>query len=625
MIKSFLTDYNFPEDLKEMSEKELELLTFAIRDFLIEHVSKTGGHIASGLGAVELSIALHKVFDSPRDKIIWDVGHQTYVHKILTGRAADFPSLRQMGGLSGFPKMQESEHDMFDAGHSSSSLSFAAGMAAARDLKKENYNIIAVIGDGALTGGLAYEALNNIGDAKTRLIVILNDNGMSIAPNTGSVSKHLGRLRASRKYLHLKKNVRKRVSKIPNIGDVLLNGMVHFRNTIKYSVIEEGVLFEELGFKYYGPVDGHSLPELLETLNATKEMTGPVLIHAITKKGKGYSIAETHPDKFHGIDPFDPATGELVTKSDKLSYSDIYGNELIKIAGENDNVVAICAAMIDGTGLNKFKDVYSDRIFDVGIAEEHAVTFAAGMARSGYRPFVTIYSTFLQRAYDEIIEDVCLQKFPVVFALDRAGVVGADGETHHGIFDLSYLSHMPNMTIMAPSSGEELKMMLRYALALGGPCAIRYPRGTADMPASQPVSLEKGVSQIISTGRDAEIWAVGNMLSTAVAVSEKLKLKRIDTGVVNVRFVKPLDKKGLLESSVRAKNIITIEDNVVTGGFGQQAAVFLEESGAGARIKICGWPDEFIEHGTCKQLRVRHFLDETSLTERISDFIEGKA
>ena len=623
MIKSDLLQYKFPEDLKAMSLDELDLLSYQIRDFLLEKVSRTGGHIASNLGAVELTIALHRQFSSPVDKIVWDVGHQTYVHKILTGRAKGFDDLRKQGGLSGFPKKKESPHDVFDAGHGSSSLSFAAGMAAARDLEKGKYNIVAVIGDGALTGGLAYEALNNIGDSGTRMIMILNDNGMSISKNIGGMSKHLRKLRATSGYLKFKKNVKKTVTGIPTVGKNIYSHLSRMRDRLKYSVIEEGIIFEQMGIKYLGPVDGHNIGEMLKVLRAAKQMNGPVLIHVITEKGKGYSHAEAHPARFHGTGPFDIDTGNPIVSTEMPTYSDVFGQAMKELGSENEKIVAVGAAMLNSTGLSDFKRAFPRRTFDVGIAEEHAVTFAAGLAQNGLKPVVSIYSTFLQRAYDEIIEDVCLQELPVVFALDRAGVVGADGETHHGIFDLSYMMHMPNMSIMAPADRNELCAMLRYALSQDGPCAVRYPRGKAS-EGEQDVVIN-GKSHVISTGSDVEIWAVGEMVATAADVCGKLKEKGINAGVINARHIKPLDAETLKESAERTGLIVTLEDNVISGGFGQSIMAELSEMGADTEIINAGWPDSFIEHGSCSDLKKKYGLDADSLTERICDLIEKKA
>ena len=471
-----LTEYHFPADLKEMNEEQLELLSYEIREFLLEKVSKTGGHLASNLGIVELTIALHKVFDSPKDKLLWDVGHQSYVHKILTGRAGEFDHLRQMGGISGFPKIKESIHDMFDTGHSSTSVSAAAGMAAARDIRKENYEVIAVIGDGSMTGGMAFEALNNVGASKSKVIVVLNDNGMSISRNIGGLSQHLSKLRTSKGYMRFKNAVKQSVNRIPLIGGELYTDLSHAKDRLKYALLSGGVIFEELGFTYLGPVNGHNLSELIEVLETAKKISGPVFVHIITQKGKGYRNAEQNPDKFHGIAPFDAETGSLLSPQN-TSYSAVFGDEVLKLAKQDEHIVAITAAMCDATGLSRFSQKFPERFFDVGIAEAHGVTFAAGLARSGMHPVVAIYSSFLQRAYDQILEDVCLMKLPVVFAVDRAGIVGADGETHHGLFDLSYMLPMPNMTILAPYGQDQMRAALQYALAQSGPVAIRYPRG----------------------------------------------------------------------------------------------------------------------------------------------------
>jgi len=611
MLKKKLTEYNFPEDLKTMTERELELLPYEIRDYLIENVSKTGGHLASNLGVVELTIAIHKVFESPTDKIIWDVGHQSYIHKILTGRAADMCTIRSYEGMSGFPKRDESVHDCFETGHSSTSISAATGFAVARDLAGEKHEVIAVIGDGALTGGLAYEGLNNAGDSKSKMIVILNDNGMSISKSTGAVAKHLSKLRLSTAYLDLKRQLKKTLKGIPGVGEGLYLGAEHLRDSIKYAIIQ-GAIFEEFGFKYIGPIDGHKLKDLIETLALAKTMDGPVLIHVLTTKGKGYKNAENNPNKFHGIGPFDPTTGVQLNSLSDLSFSQCFGNKIVQLAAKNDKIVVVCAAMSDGTGLEEFKQKFPDRIFDVGIAEAHAVTFAAGLAQGGLKPVVAIYSTFLQRAYDQILMDVCLQNLPVIFAIDRAGNVGQDGETHHGIFDLSYLEHMPNLTILAPKDGQELSEMLEYAVSLNGPCAIRYPRGAAS-------DVTVGTAQ----GADVEIWAVGKMVSIGSNACELLKKMDIDAGIINVKRIKPLDQAGILASARRVKHIVTLEDNSVIGGFGQQLSSFLLEKGIlDVKVTNIGWPDKFIEHGSIDELFEKYELDARGIAERIRKAIE---
>ncbi|MDO5414204.1 MAG: 1-deoxy-D-xylulose-5-phosphate synthase [Bacillota bacterium] len=617
-MNKYLMKHRFPDDLKKMDNGELELLSYEIRDFLVEEVSKTGGHLASNLGAVELSIALHKVFDSPKDKLIWDVGHQTYVHKILTGRADKFPGLRQLNGLSGFPKSKESPHDIFDTGHSSTSISLGLGMAAARDVKGEDYNVISIIGDGAMTGGVAFEALNNVASLNSKMIVILNDNEMSISKNTGGFSKYLGRLRGSDKYLSMKSQIKKNVSKVPVIGEGMITGLKNARKSIKYAMID-GIIFEELGFKYFGPVDGHDINELCETLELAKEYKKPVFIHVITKKGKGYSKAEERPDIFHGIGPFDMDTGIPIKSSDKPSYSKVFGNKLTKMADEDDRIVAISAAMINGTGLDSFKEKHPDKIFDVGIAEGHAVTFAAGLAKAGLKPYFAVYSTFLQRAYDEIIEDVCLQNLPVVFCIDRAGIVGADGETHHGIFDLSYLRHIPNMTIMAPKDGAELEAMLEFSKTIDGPCAIRYPRGSA-ADISKPNKITLGKSHQIKRGTDVEIWSVGTMADKVIKAADILKAKGISASIINTEFVKPLDTDRLKKSAEKYPLIVTVEDNVVSGGIGEgiKDIVSLKD----VKVINIGWPDDFIEHGTSDELYAKHGMDPRSIAERIIKELE---
>ena len=616
-----LLNYSFPGDLKQMTADELQTLSCDIRKFLIDSVSKTGGHLASNLGIVELTIGLHKVFDSPRDKIVWDVGHQSYVHKILTGRADKFPGLRQTGGISGFPKAAESPHDIFDTGHGSNSVSLAAGLAAARDIRGEDYNVIAVIGDGALTGGMAYEGLNNLGYMKSKSIVVLNDNGMSISKNTGSISMHLNKLRVSSNYLNAKESVKKALNKVPVIGRGLAQGVSHLKNSLKYAIVDGGAIFEEFGFTYIGPIDGNNIEKVIETLEIAKDSTEPVLIHAITKKGKGYRQAEEMPNKFHGIGPFDAGTGVAVSGGE--SFSSVFGKKLVNMALEDGRITAVCAAMTEGTGLSIFSETFPERTFDAGIAEEHAVSFAAGLAKSGLKPVVAIYSTFLQRAYDQIMMDVALQNLPVIFAVDRSGNVGADGETHHGTFDLSYLSQIPNMTVLAPKDYEELELMLEYAVSLDGPCAIRYPRGRQfEFPAellAQPVKTAQ--AQVFFTGGDVEIWACGKMTATAVEVFSILDGRGIKCGVVNARFVKPLDKETLLESAARTKLIVTLEDNVLAGGFGGQIAAAL--SGSDTKVYSFGWPDRFIEHGSSEQLFKKYGLDAETIAERIVDIIES--
>ncbi len=622
-MKSDITQYNFPEDLKKMSVAEMEILSYSIRDFLIEKVSATGGHLASNLGVVELTLALHKMFDSPKDKIIWDVGHQAYVHKILTGRAGEFDTLRQLDGLSGFPKAKESKHDIYDTGHSSVSVSAAAGLAAARDLNNEKYEVIAVIGDGSLTGGMAYEGLNNIGDSKSKVIVILNDNGMSISPNTGGISKHLGNLRTSKGYLGAKKFVKNRLRTIPSIGKSLVNGLADFKNDIKYSIMDHGgVLFEELGFTYFGPVDGHNISDLLNVLSHAKSLDEPVLIHVITKKGKGYRNAESNPGKFHGIGPFDPTTGTLLQKKDGETFSSLFGRFITEKAEKDEKIVAITAAMCEATGLDKFSNKFPKRFFDVGIAEEHAVSFAAGLAKGGMKPVVCIYSSFLQRSYDQIMQDVCMQNLPVIFAIDRAGCVGADGETHHGMFDLSYLSTIPNMTVLAPKDGNELKAMLDFAFELNGPVAIRYPRGKANYD-KEIMSTYSGGNIRVSQGERIDIWACGKMYDCGLKVCQILNSKGISAGLVEVASVKPLDLEPFYQLSHKPETIVTIEDNSLAGGFGTKLSSQL--AGTATEVLKFGWPDEFVPQGTFEQLTDRFGLTPEKIAERICEHIERKA
>ncbi len=615
-MSKYLKKHDFPSDLKNMSYDELELLSYEIRDFLVESVSKTGGHLASSLGVVELSIALHRVFDSPKDKLIWDVGHQSYVHKILTGRMDGFDHLRQMGGMSGFPKRCESDHDVFDTGHSSTSVSLGLGLAAARDLAGEDYRVVSVIGDGALTGGLCFEAFNHAGHLETDMIVVLNDNGMSISPNIGGLSNHLVKLSGTAGYSAVKNRIKTGMSKVPVIGDEIVTGIQHAKEKIKYSVLEDGVIFEELGFKYIGPVDGHNIKELCEVLQNATKIGGPVLIHTLTTKGKGYSPAEKDPGRFHGTGPFDISTGKALKKGAGPSWSAVFGDKLMRMAFQDQKITAVSAAMIEGTGLEMFSRTFPRRIFDVGIAEEHAVTFSAGLAKAGMKPFVAIYSTFLQRAYDQIMEDVCLQELPVVFCLDRAGAVGADGETHHGIFDISYLRTMPGMTILAPATAKQLEQMMEWAAQSEGPCAIRYPRGEAPQEPELP-DFQAGKAQRIREGKDVEIWACGSMLPQAVKAAEHLEKEGIMAGVVNMASVQPLDEEELARSAAEHDMIVTVEDNIITGGIGEHICRLLSEKEV--RVVNLGWPDRFIPHGSQEELYEAFGLDGASIAARIAE------
>ena len=604
---------------KTASISELDELSEEIRQFLVEKVSKTGGHLASNLGIVELSIALIRVFDCPRDKIIYDVGHQSYVHKILTGRAKGFDTLRQYGGMSGFPKSRESEYDAYDTGHSSTSVSAAYGMAVARDIAGDDYNVTAVIGDGSFTSGIVYEALNNIGANRTDINIILNDNGMSISRNVGAMSKYLTKVRSSRKYDQAKVSVKSALDNVPVVGKPISSSIRNSKKKLKYSVLgEEAHIIEDLGIKYFGPVDGYDIREMSEIIQAASEYNGPTLIHVITTKGKGYEWAEKYPRKFHGIGPFDVETGEPKS-SGGTSYSKVFGETVTSLASKDDKIVAIAAAMGTATGLLPFYEAHPDRYFDVGIAEEHAVVFAAGLAKCGYKPVVAIYSSFLQRSFDFIIEDVALQDLHVVFAVDRAGLVGADGETHHGQFDLSYFSMIPGMTVLAPADGNQLAEMLEFAVDMDGPVAIRYPRGSAD---SSHLRMKrfKGANNVISTGKDVTLLAVGAMLDEAIAAAEILKAAGYDTGIINVAVVKPLDTGW---ANLDTGLVVTIEDNVITGGFGQQFDAAY--NGASYDIINVAIPDDFVTHGDVATLRKECGIDAQSIADKVIRHYEGKA
>ena len=614
-MSNHIKDYKLPEDIKSMDENSLELLSTGIRAFLIDTISKTGGHLASNLGVVEITVGLHKIFDFPKDKLIWDVGHQSYINKILTGRADRFSTLRQNDGMSGFPKRSESEYDVYDTGHSSTSISAAMGLAVARDINKSDEEVIAVIGDGAMTGGPSFEALNNLGSLGSKVIIVLNDNGMSISEINGGLSEHLSKLRTSSEYQNTKNNIKKAINKIPDLGKPLSKGIAGLKRAIKYAIFSGGVIFEELGITYLGPFDGNNMSDVLRGLNQAKNAPGPVLVHFITKKGKGYKQAEQNPDKFHGIGAFDKETGATLSKS-QTSYSEIFGKKMFELAEKNDKLVALTAAMCTATGLNQMREKYPKRVFDVGIAEAHACIFAAGLALGGMHPVVAIYSSFLQRAYDEIIEDVCLQKLPVTFAIDRAGIVGADGETHHGIFDLSYLLPLPNMTVLAPCDANQLEEMLEYAVSKDAPVAIRYPRGSADMT-KHIVGNGEIKNNIISEGKDVSIIAVGNMLNKAIRAADILKEHGIDAKVCSASVLKPFDDSII---SSEDKLIFTLEDNLIRGGFGEYIAANYTN-----KVVNLGWPDKFIEHGDCEYLYKKYELDAESIAERIRRELEGKA
>ncbi|OFI07602.1 1-deoxy-D-xylulose-5-phosphate synthase [Clostridium acetireducens DSM 10703] len=614
-----LDKYKYENQIKSMSIEELNIFSKEIREFLIEKVSKTGGHLASNLGIVELTISLYNVFDFKKDKIIWDVGHQAYVHKILTGRKDKFDTLRQYKGISGFPKACESQYDMFETGHSSTSISAALGMARARDIKGEKYNVVAVIGDGALTGGMALEALNDVGDRKTNIIIVLNDNQMSIAKNVGGLSTYLSKIRVEPKYNKFKEEFDNALKKIPNIGESMAKSVSKLKNGIKQLVVP-GMFFEDIGIKYLGPIDGHNIKELSKVFSKAKHIKGPVLIHTITKKGKGYKFAEKNPDKFHGIGPFNCANGNI-NKSSNKTYSKAFGSEIIKLAEKNKNIVAITAAMRDGTGLREFSKKYPNRFFDTGIAEQHSVTLAAGMAKVGLKPIFAVYSTFLQRAYDQVLHDVCIQKLPVIFAIDRAGIVGEDGETHQGVFDLSYLSHMPNLTIMTPKCVCELKNMLKWSVEQNFPIALRYPRGGDNINLVPLKDFKVGKWEIIHKEGNIALIAAGKMVQHAELVREKLNSLGIKVSVVNACFVKPIDKsliKNLVEEDFK---IITIEDNVIRGGFGSTVLEYVNSLNKNTKVLNLGFKDEFIPHGSVNTLYNVYELDVDGIIKNIVKII----
>lgn len=607
-----------PADLRKRSFSELETLAREIRTYLIETVSMTGGHLAPNLGVVELTIALHLVFNSPQDKIVWDVGHQSYIHKIITGRRKEFATLRQYGGLSGFPKRRESQHDCFETGHSSTSISAALGLALARDLDGADYSVVAVIGDGALTGGMAFEALNHTGQLGSRLIVILNDNEMSITKNVGAMAGYLSRLRTDSLYHRSKEEIEEMLRRIPNIGPRMVRAVERFKDSVKYLLVS-GMLFEELGFTYLGPIDGHNLRLLRQVLERAKTLTGPVLLHVYTKKGKGYPPAEKNPGLFHGIGPFDQESGKPRPKGLAPTYTRVFGDTLVRMAEEDPRLVAITAAMCDGVGLCEFAAKFPRRFIDVGIAEQHAVTLAAGLAQGGYRPVVAIYSTFLQRAYDQIVHDVALQQLPVIFALDRAGIVGEDGETHQGLFDLSYLRSIPGMIIMAPKDQNELAAMLQNALTYQKPVAIRYPRGEGPSLAVdfKPVNIPPGRGEVLREGKDLAIFAVGSLVSEALTAADLLAQQGLSTAVLNCRFVKPLDEELLLEWAERIQRVLTLEENVLAGGFGSAVLEFLVDRGFAGEIARAGIPDCFVEHGASDLLRRNYGLDAAGMINLI--------
>ena len=610
-------------DVKKMKEEELEPLCKEIRRFLLQNVCKTGGHLASNLGVVELTVALEYIFNLPEDKIVWDVGHQAYIHKILTGRKNEFHTLRQLDGLSGFPKPKESSADAFAAGHSSTSISAALGIAKARDLQGKKDNVLAVIGDGSMTGGLAFEALNNAGRDKTNFIVILNDNQMSIDHNVGAISKHLNNLRTSNNYRMLKDNFKQFRDQVPIIGKAAYVILEKMRDSAKLLFLE-GAVFEELGFKYIGPVDGHNLQEMLEIFRNVKDSKEPILIHVKTTKGKGYLPAEKNPGPFHGVGAFDLKTGDALGKSNSLSWSGVFGNKMLELGKKNHNVVGITAAMCSGTGFEKFHAAFPERFFDVAIAEQHGTTFAAGLASQGMIPVFAVYSSFLQRAYDQIIHDVCMENLHVVFAIDRAGIVGSDGETHQGVFDLSYLTHIPNMTVLSPKNAWELEEMLDYAVNdCQGPVAVRYPRGTADTAFGEHTQpIEYGKAELIAKGNEVAVLAEGHMLSAAKQACDRLIADGIQAPtLVNIRFVSPLDETLLKEIACEYSFVFTVEDNLRKGGFGSRVLEFYSDHGCKTTVVNLAFPDQFIEQGTQSQLFARYGLDADGIYKKMKEKI----
>jgi 1-deoxy-D-xylulose-5-phosphate synthase len=620
-----LDTINNPDDLRQVPEAELPKLVAELRETIIETVSKTGGHLAPSLGVVDLTVALHYAFDTPKDKIIWDVGHQAYAHKLLTGRRERFKTLRQYGGISGFPKREESPYDNFNVGHASTSISAALGMVAARDIKGEDFRVVAVIGDGSISAGLAFEGLNQAGHLKKNLIVILNDNEMSISPNVGALSAYLNRMMTGNFYTKLRQETKQFLQNIPRVGESMFNIAKKAEESIK-GFMAPGLLFEELGFQYVGPIDGHRMDHLLETFRNIKDFTWPVLVHVITKKGKGCEFAECNPSQFHGTPPFDPETGKAASKKQKvMSYTEVFGQTMVALAEDNDKVVAITAAMSDGTGLEQFAAQYPDRFFDVGIAESHGVTFACGLAAEGMRPVAAIYSTFMQRAYDQVLHDLCLQNLPVTLALDRAGLVGEDGPTHHGVFDISYLRHLPNMIIMTPKDENELQHMLKTALEHNGPAALRYPRGTGlGVPMDQELKmLSIGKGEVLQDGDDVVIIAVGNMVKPAQVAGERLTAGGISAAVVNARFVKPLDEELILRLAKKAGRVVTVEEHALQGGFGSAVLECIEDNRLSAvKILRIGLPDRFIEHGPQAVLRQKYGLDTDGIFASVRDFVE---
>ena len=624
---NLLDKINSPADVKKLSDEQLKQLATEIRQLLIKVISHTGGHLAPNLGVVELTLALHKVFTTPQDKLVFDVGHQAYIHKIITGRREQFPTLRQYGGLSGFPKRCESEHDAFGTGHSSTSISAALGMAAARDLQGEDYNVVAIIGDGSMTGGMAFEALNNAGTLHKKMVVVLNDNEMSISKNVGAMSDYLYHLRTGETYNKIKNDIEGWLKNM-EFGTDVLKAIRRLKGSVKYLMVPTSI-FEELGFTYLGPVDGHDIHGLIEVLQAAKKIDGPVMVHVLTKKGKGYKPAEESPNKFHGTGPFEIATGKKITNpAAPISYTEVFGKTITELADSDKKIVGLTAAMPDGTGLNIFAQAHSDRFFDVGIAEQHAVTAAAGMAAAGMKPVTAIYSTFMQRAYDSILHDICMQKLHVTMCLDRAGLVGDDGYTHHGVFDYAYLRSIPNMTIMAPKDENELRHMLKTALSFNGPISVRYPRGSGvGVEITEPMhELPIGKAEVLREGTELCFWAIGSMVQSAVQAADKLKEQGIDAGVVNMRFAKPLDKELLIEHAKRYGKIVTLEEGVLAGGVGSEVLEILDDAGLLQQCAVLrlGIPDEFVTHGDKKLLFRDLGLDTDAIVQKAAAFVKGE-
>ena len=622
----YLEKINSPEDIKKLSIDKLDILAKEIREFLINTVSQTGGHLASNLGVVDLTIAMHYCFCCPRDKFVWDVGHQSYTHKILTGRKDEFDTLRKLDGLSGFPKTNESKYDAFNTGHSSTSIAAAIGLAKARDLTGHSYNVVSVIGDGAMTGGLSYEALNNVGRDHTKLIIILNDNQMSISENVGAMSKYLSELILTQKYMNAKSGLQKSLKNLPVGGEQIYNLLYRSKGTLKNAIMPENSMFEHLGIKYVGPIDGHDIKRMVNVLNKAKKVEIPVLIHVITKKGKGYEPAETMPSIYHGVSKFDAKIGVVPNYNKKETYSDVFGRKMLEMAARNKKICAITAAMPMGTGLSKFANLYPKRFFDVGIAEEYAVTFASGLAKGGYIPVFAVYSTFLQRGYDQIIHDVCIQNLHVIFAIDRAGIVGDDGETHQGIYDISYLAHIPNLTVMAPKNKTELESMLEYAVNLNGPVAIRYPRGEASeimIAAENPV--ECGKAEYIYEGEKIAIVSYGAMMDEAADVYFGLIEMGYNPTLINARFASPIDKDMIEDLAENYKYIFTMEDNIYSGGFGCLLSQRLCEYGLkGNTIFNFAFPDMYVEHGNRALLFDRYGMSAKKMLNKIIQIIGDK-